>query len=209
MGHPANLRRSHRIRRFEPTQQPLSARYGHAEHLTNHTTVKLRLVSSTLAGGFGIAALFVAVLALVFAVQALRGQSGAAKDAAKAPVTPPKTELPPRPQPKPGTIGAELHTLGQQLAATQAGLKLSLQHLAIVRYDAFGDMGGRMSWSVALLDDNGDGVVLTSINSRNDARSYAKEIKAFESEAKLSPEEEEALETLRKQAAAPATPEQD
>jgi hypothetical protein len=162
-------------------------------------------VSSTLAGGFGIAALFVAVLALVFAVQALRGQT-AAKEV--PPVAPPKTELPPRPEPKPGTVGAQLHSLGQQLDQTQAGLKLSLQHLAIVRYDAFGDMGGRMSWSVALLDDNGDGVVLTSINSRNDARSYAKEIKAFESEAKLSPEEEEALETLRKQAAAPATPDQ-
>jgi hypothetical protein len=163
-------------------------------------------VSSTLAGGFGIAALFVAVLALVFAVQALRGQAAAAKEV--PPVTPPKTELPPRPEPKPGTVGAQLHALGRQLDQTQAGLKLSLQHLAIVRYDAFGDMGGRMSWSVALLDDNGDGVVLTSINSRNDARSYAKEIKAFESEAKLSPEEEEALETLRKQAAAPATPDQ-
>ncbi len=43
--------------------------------------------------------------------------------------------------------------------------------------------------------------MLTSINSRNDARSYAKEIAAFQSEAKLSPEEEEALETLRKRAA--------
>lgn len=160
-------------------------------------------MSSTLAAGFAIAALFVAVLALVFAVQALRGQAAAEKEAAKAPVAPPKTELPARPEPKPGTVGAQLHTLGQQLDATQAAVRLSLQHLAIVRYDAFGDMGGRMSWSVALLDDNGDGVVLTSINSRNDARSYAKEIKAFESEAKLSPEEEEALETLRKQAVRP------
>ncbi len=42
--------------------------------------------------------------------------------------------------------------------------------------------------------------MLTSINSRADARSYAKEIKSFDSESKLSPEEEEALETLRKDA---------
>jgi hypothetical protein len=53
---------------------------------------------------------------------------------------------------------------------------------------------------MALLDDKGDGVVLTSINSRADARTYAKEVRAFASEAKLSPEEEEAIETLRKEA---------
>ena len=74
----------------------------------------------------------------------------------------------------------------------------------MVRYDAYGDMGGRLSWSMALLDDNGDGVVLTSINSRNDARSYAKEVKsASTSESKLSPEEEEAIETLRKEPTSP------
>ena len=70
----------------------------------------------------------------------------------------------------------------------------------MVRYDAYGDTGGSLSWSMALLDDNGDGVVLTSINSRNDARSYAKQVKAFESDAKLSPEEDEAIEMLRKEA---------
>ncbi|ONI67626.1 hypothetical protein BWI15_31485 [Kribbella sp. ALI-6-A] len=159
-------------------------------------------MSSTLAGVFAIAALFVAVLALVFAVQALRGQS---KDAAPL-APPPMPEPPPLPEPKPGTVGAELRRLGKELQDARTQLRQNLQHLAVVRYDAFGDMGGRMSWSVALLDDNGDGVVLTSINSRNDARSYAKEVKAFESEVKLSPEEEEALETLRKQAA-PETPE--
>jgi hypothetical protein len=159
-------------------------------------------VSSTLAGAVAVA--FVAALALVFAVQALRGQSGVGDEA--APVTPPQPEPPPVPEPKPGTVGSELLRLGRELEAARADLRESLQHLAVVRYDAFGDMGGRMSWSVALLDDNGDGVVLTSINSRNDARSYAKEITAFQSEVKLSPEEEEALETLRKQAA-PEPPE--
>jgi Ser/Thr protein kinase RdoA (MazF antagonist) len=50
---------------------------------------------------------------------------------------------------------------------------------------------------MALVDGNGNGVVLTSINSRNDARSYAKEVKGFASESKLSPEEAEAIQTLR------------
>jgi hypothetical protein len=83
---------------------------------------------------------------------------------------------------------------------TRGELRESLQHLAVVRYDAFGDTGGKLSWSMALLDDKGDGVVLTSINSRADARTYAKEIRGFASEAKLSPEEEEAIETLHKEA---------
>src|SRR4051795_4103622 len=42
----------------------------------------------------------------------------------------------------------------------------SLRHLAVVRYDAFGDMGGRLSWSMALVDQGGNGLVLTSIHGR-------------------------------------------
>ncbi|GAA0933027.1 hypothetical protein GCM10009554_17890 [Kribbella koreensis] len=168
-------------------------------------------MSSTLAGAFGIAALFVAVLALVFAIQALRAQSGTPKAAAKLPATPqpqPQTVSQTEPQPaqpeaKPGTVKSELRRLSKELEDARSELRETLQHLAVVRYDAYGDMGGRLSWSMALLDDKGDGVVLTSINSRNDARSYAKEVKSFESDAKLSPEEEEALETLRKEAAQP------
>ena len=155
-------------------------------------------MSSTLAGAFGIAALFVAVLALVFAIQALRAQSGAAK-AANLPATPvPEPE--PQPEAKPGTVRSELRKLGKELEVTRGELRETLQHLAVVRYDAFGDTGGKLSWSLALLDDKGDGVVLTSINSRTDARTYAKEVRAFVSEAKLSPEEDEAIETLRKEA---------
>jgi uncharacterized protein DUF4446 len=165
-------------------------------------------VSSTLAGAFGIAALFVAVLALVFAIQALRAQSGTPKAAPKGPKLPstpqPQQQVQPAeaPQPdvKPSSIKSELRRLSKEVEDARSELRETLQHLAVVRYDAYGDMGGRLSWSMALLDDNGDGVVLTSINSRNDARSYAKEVKAFESDAKLSPEEVEAIETLRKEA---------
>jgi hypothetical protein len=156
-------------------------------------------VSSTLAGAFGIAALFVAVLALVFAIQALRAQSGAAKTA-KLPASPTPEPEAQQPGAKPGTVRSELRKLGKEIEVTRAELRQTLQHLAMVRYDAFGDTGGKLSWSMALLDDKGDGVVLTSINSRADARTYAKEIRAFASEAKLSPEEEEAIETLRKEA---------
>ncbi|MEU4604962.1 DUF4446 family protein [Kribbella sp. NPDC023972] len=159
-------------------------------------------MSSTLAGAFGIAALFVAVLALVFAIQALRGQAAAAKTAKLSATRSPEPEPQQQQQPeaKPGTVRSELRKLGKEIEVTRGELRETLQHLAVVRYDAFGDTGGKLSWSMALLDDNGDGVVLTSINSRTDARTYAKEIRAFASEAKLSPEEDEAIETLRKEA---------
>jgi len=83
--------------------------------------------------------------------------------------------------------------LRQEVAALRAETGDALRHLAVVRYDAFGDMGGHLSWSLALLDDAGNGVVLTSIHGRSDARTYAKSIAGWSSEQQLSPEEEEAV----------------
>ena len=159
-------------------------------------------MSSTLAGAFGVAALFVAVLALVFAIQALRARTVTSDKLTPAASPEPEPQLE-QPEPKPGTVKSELRKLNKELAATRGELKETLQHLAVVRYDAFGETGGKLSWSMAILDNHGDGVVLTSINSRADARTYAKEIKTFTSESKLSPEEEEALETLRKESEQP------
>ena len=69
----------------------------------------------------------------------------------------------------------------------------ALRHLSVVRYDAFGDMGGRLSWSLALVDDAGTGIVLTSIHGRSDARTYAKNVTDWSSDQQLSPEEQEAI----------------
>jgi hypothetical protein len=79
------------------------------------------------------------------------------------------------------------------LAAARADLSDALRHVAVVRYDAFGVMGGRLSFSAALLDDAGDGLVLTSINGRTETRSYAKGVKAGASDHSLSPEEQQAI----------------
>ena len=87
--------------------------------------------------------------------------------------------------------------LRQEVAALQAETRTALRHLAVVRYDAFGDMGGHLSWSVALLDDAGDGVVLSSIHGRSDARTYAKSITGWTCEQQLSPEEDEAVARAR------------
>lgn len=87
-------------------------------------------------------------------------------------------------------LRGEVHALRSEAAQ-------ALRHLAVVRYDAFGDMGGHLSWSLALLDDGGDGVVLTSIHGRSDARTYAKNINAWSCDQQLSPEEEEAVKFAR------------
>ncbi|MEJ7833394.1 MAG: DUF4446 family protein [Nocardioides sp.] len=83
--------------------------------------------------------------------------------------------------------------LRQEVAALRGEARDALRHLAVVRYDAFGDMGGHLSWSLALLDDAGDGVLLTSIHGRSEARSYAKNVAAWTCEQQLSPEELEAI----------------
>ncbi|MFZ0324704.1 MAG: DUF4446 family protein [Actinomycetes bacterium] len=95
---------------------------------------------------------------------------------------------------------AQVQQLQQQVADTvqlveslQLDLHDAIRHVSVVRYDAFNDMGGRMSFTAALLDDTGDGLVITSINGRSETRTYAKGVKAGASDASLSPEEQQAI----------------
>lgn len=62
-----------------------------------------------------------------------------------------------------------------------------------VRYDAFDDMGGHLSFSSAFLDEHGDGMVITAISGRADTRVYAKAIASGESNHNLSEEENRAI----------------
>lgn len=92
--------------------------------------------------------------------------------------------------------------LRHEVAALRGEAATALKHLAVVRYDAFGaglerSSGGHLSWSLALLDDHGDGAVLTSIHGRNEARTYAKSIAGWTCEQPLSPEEDEAVAQAR------------
>jgi hypothetical protein len=87
----------------------------------------------------------------------------------------------------------EVSGLRGEVALMRTDLGDAIRHVAVVRYDAFGDMGGRLSFSAALLDDAGDGLVLTSINGRSETRTYAKGVKAGESDHSLSPEELQAI----------------
>lgn len=83
------------------------------------------------------------------------------------------------------------------LEGLRADIGQALRHVAVVRYDAFGDMGGRLSFSAAIVDDRGDGVVLSSIHARGESRTYAKGITEGGSDATLTPEEQQALSAAR------------
>jgi hypothetical protein len=72
-------------------------------------------------------------------------------------------------------------------------LKGAVSRVGTVRYDAFDDMGGRLSFSTAFLDERGDGVVVSAINGRTDTRIYAKPVAAGTSRHNLSQEETAAI----------------
>ena len=91
----------------------------------------------------------------------------------------------------------ELESVRARLSATAGDVEQSLRHVAVVRYDAFGDMGGRLSFSTAIIDDRGDGLVLSSIQARGESRTYAKGVVDGDSDVTLTPEEQQALAAAR------------
>lgn len=71
--------------------------------------------------------------------------------------------------------------------------RTTVSRVAVVRYDAFEDMGGALSFSAALLDEHGNGMVVSAINGRSETRTYAKPVAASTSRYNLSDEEEQAI----------------
>jgi hypothetical protein len=78
-------------------------------------------------------------------------------------------------------------------AGTVRTTGVALSHVGLVRFDAFGDTGGAQSFALALIDDDGDGVVLTSLHSRQSTRLYIKGVRRGVADAPLSAEEVRAM----------------
>jgi len=93
----------------------------------------------------------------------------------------------------------QLEILSQKLADLQKKSKLSVQRVGMVRFNPFNEVGSNQSFSLALLDDNNDGLVITSLYTRQENRIYGKPIKAGNSEYTLSNEEKQAIEKAIKQ----------
>jgi hypothetical protein len=83
--------------------------------------------------------------------------------------------------------------LSEQYAQVLRRMAGAVQHIGVVRFDAFRDLGGLLSFAVALLDDRGNGLVFSSIYGRNESRTYAKPVVERSSSYELSPEEREAI----------------
>jgi len=83
--------------------------------------------------------------------------------------------------------------LDARLAAVEAALQGRLAHRALVRYDAYNELSGQQSMSIALLDDTQSGIVLSCIHHRDQARVYGKQVRGGRGELELSPEEAEAV----------------
>lgn len=88
---------------------------------------------------------------------------------------------------------AELQAQAEDNARSLAIVGRTVSRVATVRYDAFEDMGGQLSFSSALLDEEGNGVVLSCINGRDQARTYAKQVLGGEGQQNLSAEEDQAV----------------
>ena len=83
--------------------------------------------------------------------------------------------------------------LEHRMETAESRIDGSVAYRALIRYDAYGEMSGRQSTSIALLDANQSGLVLSSIHHRDQARLYAKEVREGKPELELSPEEDEAI----------------
>jgi Protein of unknown function (DUF4446) len=84
--------------------------------------------------------------------------------------------------------------LEQRMGVAEGRIDGCVAYTSVVRYDAYGEMSGQQSSSMALLDSTRSGVVVSSILHREQARVYVKQVSEGESELELSPEERQAIE---------------
>ncbi|MBA3437731.1 MAG: DUF4446 family protein [Thermoleophilaceae bacterium] len=83
--------------------------------------------------------------------------------------------------------------IGRRMATAEERIDGAVAYQAVIRYDAYGEMSGQQSSSIALLNSHRSGVVLSSILHRENARVYVKQVVDGLAEHELSPEEEEAV----------------
>jgi hypothetical protein len=95
---------------------------------------------------------------------------------------------------------ATLARLTDRVSELEAFSASDLSGAGFIRYDAFAGSGSGLSYALALLNRQGDGVVLTSIYSREDTRTFGKPVEAFKPTVQASSEELEAIERARRPA---------
>ena len=132
-------------------------------------------------------ALGLAVLAVIFGIS---GGGGRRRDVG---ASPPADEIVGSLLARIERIEKAVRVLNGTDKRQQLQIEAGVRRVGLLRYDAFEDVGGRLSFSCALLDEYGSGVVLTSINGRQETRVYAKPVQGGASSYNLSNEEAEAI----------------
>lgn len=87
----------------------------------------------------------------------------------------------------------EIESLMARVRRMEEASRSAKRHVGLVRFDAFDEIGGEQSFAVAVIDERGDGLVLSSIVGRETCRVFAKSVVAGRSERELSGEERRAL----------------
>jgi Protein of unknown function (DUF4446) len=92
---------------------------------------------------------------------------------------------------------AGLKRVAQQVSELEALARTDVSRVGFVRYDAFEDTGSELSYALALLNREGDGVVISSIYSRTDTRTYGKAVNHYKPAVNASDEELRAIDRAR------------
>lgn len=175
--------------------------------------IPLPIVPPALTSTVSLLALLLALVALVLATIANRRWARRPHRAAE----PDQVDRGAVAEPAPGTAGEQrwdevalgidhlrtsLEDLGTRIVALEGRVDevavagsdpTALRHVAVVRYDAFADVGGRLSYSVALLDDTGSGLVLTTLAGKSDVRTYVRTVSGGRGDGTLTAEEQQAI----------------
>lgn len=97
-----------------------------------------------------------------------------------------------------GAVEECLDVLARRAALESVADTKAIRDVAVYRYDALEEMTGRLSFSVAMINGLGDGIVLTSINGRTETRTYVRSVRSGRGQQQqLSPEEEKAVRAAR------------
>src|SRR5258706_7685493 len=91
------------------------------------------------------------------------------------------------------TVAQRVEALNRLHHELEALLQQTIQKVGVIRFNPFADTGGDQSFAVALLDAQGNGVVLSSLHGRADTRFFAKQVQAGRSKHALSDEEQDAI----------------
>jgi hypothetical protein len=92
-----------------------------------------------------------------------------------------------------GEVDASVRSLDQRTTALEAQGRKAVQRIGLVRFNPFEDTGSNQSFALAMLDEDGDGVIVSSLHTRNATRVYVRPVSGGVAEKALSDEEAEAL----------------